>query len=40
MTAGASIEIVSGLTAGDPVVTRGGFALKPGVKVVASGQGV
>jgi RND family efflux transporter MFP subunit len=41
MTTGAAIEIVSGLAAGDPVVTRGGFALKPGARVVvATGQGV
>ncbi len=38
---GVAVEVVSGLTAGEQVVTRGAFALKPGDKVaIASGEGV
>jgi len=37
---GVSVEVVSGLQAGDQVVTRGGFALQAGDKVaVAKGEG-
>ncbi len=37
---GVAVEVVSGLTAGDQVVTRGAFALRPGDKVaIASGEG-
>lgn len=32
-TAGAAVEIVEGLTAGEAVVTRGGFNLRPGDRV-------
>ena len=39
-TNGDLVEIVSGLEAGDPVVTRGGFSLQPGDPVVAgNGEG-
>lgn len=38
---GVAVEVVSGVTAGEQVVTRGAFALKPGDKVaIASGEGV
>jgi len=37
--AGASVEIVSGLHAGDVVVTRGAFALKRGDRVIAAREG-
>jgi RND family efflux transporter MFP subunit len=36
---GTSVEIVSGLTAGDVVVTRGGFALKNGDRVILAREG-
>ena len=36
---GTSVEIVSGLTAGDVVVTRGGFALKNGDRVILAAYG-
>jgi membrane fusion protein, multidrug efflux system len=37
---GAAVEIVSGLESGDQVVTRGGFALRPGDRVsIAAGEG-
>ena len=37
---GASIEIVSGVQAGEQVVTRGGFAIRPGDRIaVAKGEG-
>ncbi|MEK6629708.1 MAG: efflux RND transporter periplasmic adaptor subunit, partial [Acidobacteriota bacterium] len=37
---GVSVEVVSGLQAGEQVVTRGGFALRTGDKVaVAKGEG-
>jgi membrane fusion protein (multidrug efflux system) len=36
---GAMIEVTSGLQAGDPVVTRGGFALAQGDRVVVSKEG-
>jgi RND family efflux transporter MFP subunit len=40
MTSGGLVEIVSGLAAGDRVVTRGGFALRPGDRVsVGTGEG-
>jgi membrane fusion protein, multidrug efflux system len=40
-TAGESVEVVEGLAAGDRVVTRGGFNLRPGDRVqVAAPQGV
>jgi RND family efflux transporter MFP subunit len=36
-----AVQIVSGVTAGEQVVTRGGFALKPGDRVtIATGEGV
>jgi len=38
--AGVSVEVLSGLSAGDQVVTRGGFALRGGERVVVSkGEG-
>lgn len=36
LTTGASVEIVTGLAAGDRVVTRGGFAVRDGDRVVVS----
>jgi RND family efflux transporter MFP subunit len=37
---GVTIEILSGIEAGDPVVVRGGFSLQPGDRVaVAKGEG-
>jgi membrane fusion protein (multidrug efflux system) len=37
---GAVVEVVSGLQAGESVVTRGGFSLQPGDRVsVAKGEG-
>jgi multidrug efflux pump subunit AcrA (membrane-fusion protein) len=37
---GVAVEVISGLQAGDQVVTRGGFALQAGDKVaVAKGEG-
>jgi multidrug efflux pump subunit AcrA (membrane-fusion protein) len=37
---GTSIEIVSGVQAGEQVVTRGGFAIRPGDRIaVAKGEG-
>ena len=37
---GRSVEIVSGLQPGDPVVTRGGFSLQPGDSIViVKGEG-
>ena len=39
-TNGASVEVVSGLRAGESVVTRGGFAIRQGDRiVVAKGEG-
>ncbi len=38
-TRGASVEIVSGLSAGEDVVVRGGFALKKGDRVTATREG-
>jgi membrane fusion protein, multidrug efflux system len=37
---GAVVAIESGLAAGERVVTRGGFALKPGDRVTVAGEGV
>ncbi len=38
---GVAVEALSGVTAGDQVVTRGGFALKPGDRItVVAGEGV
>jgi multidrug efflux pump subunit AcrA (membrane-fusion protein) len=40
MTTGGGIEVTSGLAAGEQVVVRGGFALRPGDKVsVTKGEG-
>lgn len=40
MTSGELVEVVSGLSAGDRVVTRGGFALRSGDRVtVGTGEG-
>jgi RND family efflux transporter MFP subunit len=37
---GVTVEVVSGLEAGDPVVVRGGFSLQPGDRLaVAKGEG-
>ncbi len=37
---GVAVEVLSGVTAGEQVITRGAFALKPGDKVtIASGEG-
>ncbi len=37
---GRSVEIVSGLQPGDPVVTRGGFSLQPGDRIaIVKGEG-
>ena len=33
-----SVEIASGLAAGEPVVVPGGFALRPGDTVIVSGD--
>ena len=39
-TTGASVEILSGVIAGDQVIVRGGFAVRPGDKIaVAKGEG-
>ena len=39
-TTGASVEVVSGIQAGDQVIVRGGFAVRPGDKIaVAKGEG-
>ena len=35
-----AVEVQSGLASGDRVVTRGGFSLKPGDRVVVDGEGV
>jgi RND family efflux transporter MFP subunit len=39
VTGGGAVEIVSGLTAGEPVVVRGGFAVTAGDRVVVSKEG-
>ena len=37
---GVTVEVLSGLDEGDPVVTRGGFSLQPGDRVaVVKGEG-
>ncbi len=37
---GVTVEVVSGLEDGDPVVVRGGFSLQPGDRLaVAKGEG-
>jgi RND family efflux transporter MFP subunit len=37
---GETVEVVSGLEAGDPVVVRGGFSLQPGDRIaVGKGEG-
>ena len=37
---GVTVEVVSGIEAGDPVVVRGGFSLQPGDRlVIAKGEG-
>jgi RND family efflux transporter MFP subunit len=39
-TTGSSVEVVSGVQAGDQVVVRGGFSIRPGdTIVVAKGEG-
>lgn len=39
-TTGSSVEILSGVLAGDQVIVRGGFAVRPGDKIaVAKGEG-
>jgi len=39
-TTGSSVEVVSGIQAGDQVVVRGAFAVRPGDKIaVAKGEG-
>jgi multidrug efflux pump subunit AcrA (membrane-fusion protein) len=35
----ASVEIVTGLTAGDRIVTRGGFAVRDGDRVAVQPEG-
>ena len=39
-TTGVTVEVVSGLEDGEPVVVRGGFSLQPGDRLtVAKGEG-
>jgi RND family efflux transporter MFP subunit len=39
LVTGSAVEIVKGLTAGDRVVTRGGFAVREGDRVVVPAEG-